>query len=166
MGARKEVRFEYPTESGQKIPLSVSLRAAAGSRGVAESVAKMCFQKLQAGKTKAEAESFRNELLTGYIGGPDAPESSDAWNQCRACTGHTNPLVSFSVTAAGGKKIPFQTTQQAAGGNLLDAERVARLCWMKFEAGWTKDQVIQYRNKLYKDLASAGKHPSKRRRVA
>ena len=34
-----------------------------------------------------------------------------------------------------GSKFPFQTTVKAAGGNILEAERVARLCWEMLHGG-------------------------------
>merc|ERR1712176_1131685 len=40
-------------------------------------------------------------------------------------------------------------TTKAAAGGALEAERIARLCWAKFEAGAKKDAVLEYRGKLY-----------------
>merc|ERR1711972_1024045 len=44
--------------------------------------------------------------------------------------------------------IPFQTTV-GQSGSVLGAERIARLCYGKFESGATKEEVVEYRNSLY-----------------
>merc|ERR1711972_989799 len=44
--------------------------------------------------------------------------------------------------------IPFQTTV-GQSGSVLGAERIARLCYGKFESGATKEEVVEFRNSLY-----------------
>eukprot|EP00930_Biecheleria_cincta_P038229 TRINITY_DN26266_c0_g1_i1.p1 TRINITY_DN26266_c0_g1~~TRINITY_DN26266_c0_g1_i1.p1 ORF type:complete len:938 (-),score=167.30 TRINITY_DN26266_c0_g1_i1:177-2990(-) len=59
-----------------------------------------------------------------------------------------NPLVSFHYNM-GGQRIPFQTTIVAAGNSRHAAEVIARACYMKFEQGWGKQDVIAFRNQCY-----------------
>lgn len=51
------------------------------------------------------------------------------------------------------KGTPFQTTAFAAGSQHA-AEVIARACWMKFEQGYEKPDVIVFRNKCYAHLKS------------
>ena len=61
-------------------------------------------------------------------------------------TCHSHPKASKSLflnsvqvptffSCQDGSKFPFQTTVKAAGGNILEAERVARLCWEMLHGG-------------------------------
>merc|ERR1711920_674021 len=118
-------------------------------------------------------------LLKRCKTGEDVAPASEAWDHCRVHLSQPNPLVSFQVDLKGGKKLPFQTTVGAAGGSILDAERIARLCWEKLRKGTSKEAVLEYRSKLYKEvdaeqsgtksgakrvLASASGPPKKRQR--
>jgi len=74
-------------------------------------------------------------------------------------------LVSWVHEGKGGKKFAFQTTQGAAGGSILEAERIARLCWVKLNSGASKEDALEYRNRLYKKLeSSSDMSPAKKRR--
>eukprot|EP00928_Gymnodinium_smaydae_P070803 TRINITY_DN54570_c0_g1_i1.p1 TRINITY_DN54570_c0_g1~~TRINITY_DN54570_c0_g1_i1.p1 ORF type:complete len:690 (-),score=167.55 TRINITY_DN54570_c0_g1_i1:57-2048(-) len=161
---RGSVTFECPKE-GKKIPFEVSLKAGAGSRKVTERIACMCFQKLSTGASKEETAKFRDEIAKGYQGGEDVKDGSEAWSICRAQLSHSSPLVSFTVQAKDGSKFPFQTTKGAAGGCILQAERIARLCWEKLAAGAKKDVVLEYRDKLYKQLAASAAPAAKRQKT-
>eukprot|EP00440_Ansanella_granifera_P040691 gb/GFBE01044129.1/.p1 GENE.gb/GFBE01044129.1/~~gb/GFBE01044129.1/.p1 ORF type:complete len:781 (+),score=122.79 gb/GFBE01044129.1/:1-2343(+) len=86
----------------------------------------------------------------------DAPRGHAAHMAVRYNSTHKNPLVSFTWRA-GGQRIPFQTTVAAASSRHA-AEVIARACYMKFEQGWTKDSVLEFRNQCYAKLK--GKHPS------
>ncbi|CAE7257442.1 SLC25A17 [Symbiodinium sp. CCMP2592] len=53
---------------------------------------------------------------------------------------------------AAGQSIHFQTTIPAAGGSRTAAAVIARSCYVKFEQGWTKDRVRDFRNQCYAKL--------------
>mmetsp|Transcript_97548 Transcript_97548/g.176230 ORF Transcript_97548/g.176230 Transcript_97548/m.176230 type:complete len:667 (+) Transcript_97548:47-2047(+) len=151
------VTFQLPKD-GKQIDFSVSVKAAK-SQKIAERVAAMCFVTMRdGGAAKADAAKLRDEFLDGYLGGEDVPADSEAWHACRISLTHSSPLVSWQYEDKAGKKLPFQTTKAAAGG-CLQAERVARLCWVKLQAGGTKEAVQEYRNKLYKQLQPNGPKP-------
>lgn len=67
-------------------------------------------------------------------------------------------VFSFQWHGAGGSRIPFQTTVPAARNSRLAAEVIARACYMKFEQGWTKDKILEWRNQCYSRLG--GRPPS------
>lgn len=142
------VTFELPRD-GEKIPFRVSVRAAT-SVLVAKRVALICFMKMRDGGSKAEAEALCDELLDGYVGGEDVPADSPAWHICRIRLGHSNPLVAWRYETKSGGSFAFQTTKAAAGG-FLQAERIARLCWERLNAGESHEAVQRYRNRLYKE---------------
>jgi len=73
-----------------------------------------------------------------------------------------NRGFNFVFVDASGKKIPFQTTTRAAGGHDETAQRYARLCYAKFEEGWTKEQVQEFRARLYRSVeaGTSGPQPS------
>eukprot|EP00928_Gymnodinium_smaydae_P031245 TRINITY_DN22993_c0_g2_i1.p1 TRINITY_DN22993_c0_g2~~TRINITY_DN22993_c0_g2_i1.p1 ORF type:complete len:292 (+),score=29.04 TRINITY_DN22993_c0_g2_i1:39-914(+) len=73
----------------------------------------------------------------------DAPEDHVAHVRVRTNLTHQNPLVSFKYNG-----IPFQTTMAAAGSRRA-AEVIARACWMKFELGATKEEVLSFRAACY-----------------
>jgi len=147
-GKRKCVTFEFPKED-KKISFDVPAGAVGNCKMVAARVAAMCFSKFREGLGKEEVTRFRDEVLKGYCRGEDVPESSEAWGECKIQLSHSSPVVSFQANTRSGSKIPFQTTKAAAGG-ILEAERIARLCWEKFRKGSTKDNVIEFRNNLYR----------------
>ena len=59
---------------------------------------------------------------------------------------------------SGGLRIPFQTTVPAAGNSKWAAEVIARACYMKFEQGWEKERILEWRNQCYSRLG--GRPPS------
>lgn len=65
-------------------------------------------------------------------------------------------VFSFQWQGAGGSRIPFQTTVPAARNSRLAAEVIARACYMKFEQGWTKDKILEWRNQCYSRLGGQG----------
>ena len=79
----------------------------------------------------------------------DAPAGHVAHAAVRYRGSHKNPLVVFRF---GG--VPFQTTVAAAGSRHA-AEVIARACWLKFEAGWSKDEVLAFRARYYERVRSA-----------
>lgn len=157
------VRFDFPKEN-KKIPFEVAVKATGGNQLVAERVAALCFKKLVDGCSKEEAQKFRDGILKGYAGGDDVRADSEAWEVCRANITHSSPLVGWIHEGKDGKKFPFQTTQGAAGGNILEAERIARLCWVKLKSGMNKEAALEYRNRLYKKLESSSDMPPAKKR--
>lgn len=67
-------------------------------------------------------------------------------------------VFSFQWLGSGGSRIPFQTTVPAAANSRWAAEVIARACYMKFEQGWTKDKILEWRNQCYARLG--GRAPS------
>lgn len=60
---------------------------------------------------------------------------------------------------ASGKETRFQTTVRAVGGHYETAQRYARLCYAKFEEGWTKEQVQEFRANLYRSVEAGASGP-------
>uniref|UniRef100_A0A7S1WLN6 Uncharacterized protein n=1 Tax=Alexandrium catenella TaxID=2925 RepID=A0A7S1WLN6_ALECA len=87
----------------------------------------------------------------------DAPPDHTAHIRVRYNGTHMNPLVSFRFDG-----MPFQTTVAAAGSRYA-AEVIARACWLRFEKGWSKDDVLRFRNDCYDQLSRGS--PAKRPRV-
>lgn len=77
----------------------------------------------------------------------DAPVESDAWRMVK--TDRTKGVCYMNSVLADGTKQRFQTTSGALDGRLDEAARIARLCWMKFHAGASLDEVKEYRSLMY-----------------
>lgn len=151
----------FPCEDRQ-VTLDVSLKPAKSPK-VAARVLSMMFQKVISGESEAEAVSFRDKVLMGYTHGEDVADDSDAWSQCKVQLSHPSPLVAFQFEAKDGTKFPFQTTV-AAAGSILQAERLARLCWERLRSGKSKDDTIKWRDaqyKLMKQEDTAGQRAAK-----
>ena len=64
------------------------------------------------------------------------------FSQALKCHGvKGNRCFSFHFVNSSGTKIPFQTTSKASGDCDETARRFARLCYAKFQDGFTKEQV-------------------------
>ena len=151
---KKCVEFDIPIDDS-KVHFEVPIKAVGNRKMVAARVAALCFNKIRDGMTKKDAEKFRDMVIASHCEGEDdVRDSSSAWHHCAITLNHSNPLVGFVYEDKAGKTTPFQTTQGAAGGSILEAERIARLCWEKFEKGAKKDDVINYRNSLYQKRAA------------
>ncbi|CAE8705859.1 unnamed protein product, partial [Polarella glacialis] len=150
---------------GPAVSFEISVTSSGGSRQLAERVAMLCFDKLKDGEAKAKVESFR-AVLHGHckaVGGKDVPDDSEAWKKCRVTLKHSSPLCSFTFQPDGkGAPTQFQTTVGAVGGNVIEAERIARICYTKFESGASKEQVLDLRSSLY---AKAMENAAKRQKV-
>jgi len=146
---RKVVTLECPGPDSKKVSTKVCLKETGNNVNVARRLAAMMFHKIKDGATIEGVEKFRDEMLKGYAGGEDVPDDSAAWDVCRAHVNMGAPACSFHVEQMGGKRVPFQTTSQAVGGKVLEAERVARLCWQQLNKGVPKEKVLEYRTKLY-----------------
>lgn len=79
----------------------------------------------------------------------DAPEGHVAHTMIKTQMHHHHPLVSFRYG-----EIHFQTTLAAAGSRRA-AEVIARACWLRFEAGWEKQDVLKFRCECYQRCARA-----------
>merc|ERR1712187_524768 len=100
-------------------------------------------------------------------GANDVPNDSHAWEHCKvklsgSASGHPNVPTKFQGKDKGAA-ISFQTTVQACG-SIMNAERIARLCYAKVEAGSTKEEVVEFRNGLYTE-ANPKFQPRKRNRT-
>eukprot|EP00971_Amphidinium_carterae_P167139 3311755-Amphidinium_carterae.1 len=68
----------------------------------------------------------------------------------------------ISADALGNKRVEFQfespllkerlQVTEKAVGSLYAAERIARACYLKFEEGWSKKQVLDFRQDCYDRL--------------
>lgn len=105
------------------------------------------------------ADMQRSGLTTAEVDASvlpeDAPRGHPAHIACRFLAHHKNPLVSFRWKG-NGIDLPFQTTVFTSGGSVHAAEVIARACYMKFEQGWSKDQVLKFRQACYERIRLAG----------
>eukprot|EP00930_Biecheleria_cincta_P056624 TRINITY_DN42702_c0_g1_i1.p1 TRINITY_DN42702_c0_g1~~TRINITY_DN42702_c0_g1_i1.p1 ORF type:complete len:735 (-),score=145.17 TRINITY_DN42702_c0_g1_i1:145-2349(-) len=90
----------------------------------------------------------------------DAPRGHKAHGQISFAGARTDPYVHFRFKTSG-QEVFFQTTVNAAGSRHA-AEVIARACWMKFEQGWTKPDVLDFRNSCYKRSRQASRNNSLR----
>eukprot|EP00933_Yihiella_yeosuensis_P077404 TRINITY_DN8783_c2_g1_i1.p1 TRINITY_DN8783_c2_g1~~TRINITY_DN8783_c2_g1_i1.p1 ORF type:complete len:730 (+),score=132.25 TRINITY_DN8783_c2_g1_i1:106-2295(+) len=74
----------------------------------------------------------------------DAPDGHPAHTALTYVEGHSAPLAYFFY-----KNVRFQATLAAAGSEVA-CRQIARACYMKFEEGWDKDQVLEFRMQCYK----------------
>jgi len=101
--------------------------------------------------SRPESES-KDSALFSFLP-DDAPHGHVAHSKARYNGHHKNPLVSFRWKSTG-QDVPFQTTV-AAAGSCQAAEVIARACWMKFEQGWLKAEVLKFRDECYSKLRRA-----------
>lgn len=81
----------------------------------------------------------------------DAPAGHEAWERVRLC--RSNEVSMFRYTL-GDTDIHFQVTEKKVG-SALAAQRLARSCYMRFEAGQSKDDILAWRNEVYAQVATA-----------
>lgn len=166
--SKKCVEFDIPV-GGEKVHLEVPLQAVRDRKMVAARVAAICFVKIRDGMSKQDAAKLRDEILEGFREGEDVQDDSEAWAACRVNLSGNSPIVTFHYEDKTGKKSAFQTTVKASGESILEAERVARLCWVRLKKGARKEDVIEYRKKLYQTCAAehadCGSRPSKIRKI-
>lgn len=152
------VTLEEKGAGTEMISVKVPVKAAGCSKGVATRVAELLKSKIRyAGMTQKDAENYKDELLKEYSGGEDVPENSEAWKACKIAALKACPHVPFDVVLKNGTRVHFQTTARAAGDSILQAERIARLCYQKLKAGEPKEKVEKYRAKLYETLSMSTK---------
>merc|ERR1712048_1535075 len=149
------IEFDIPIDD-RKIHFEVSLAAVGNRNMVACRVAEMCFIRLREGMSKPDVEKFRDTILAGHVEDEDVPDDSPAWVSVKGSALNPSAPVQFSVKGKDGQKVQFLTTVPAAGGSTLEAERIARLCWMKLKTGSKKEDVLEYRNMLYKKRTAQG----------
>jgi len=150
--------FHYDTADG-KVPFQTTAGACGGSRAEAQRIARLCYMKFQEGLSKQDVLRYRNRLYEQCLkraavgekpaSVEDAPEGHTAHRKCS--TSPDGKVVSFThVFTQGAPYICFQTTTGRCGGSLKEAERICRLCFMKFELGWSKDEVLRFREHEYR----------------
>merc|ERR1712062_289456 len=119
---QKLVVFECSVEAGGEPTLfQVSVEASGDSWKVAERIVGLYYRRLRTGISVEDAESSRQQLYCDVTRGvAHVPDNS-------AVTELLHKELFVSVTTHDRKRTPFQTTVFAAGGGILQAERVARL---------------------------------------
>jgi len=81
----------------------------------------------------------------------DAPPGHEAWERVRLS--RSNEVSTFRYTR-GETDIHFQVTEKKVG-SALAAQRLARSCYMRFEAGQSKESIMAWRNEVYAQIAAA-----------
>ncbi|CAK0852946.1 unnamed protein product [Prorocentrum cordatum] len=106
-------------------------------------------------------------------GEDDAPEGHEAWGKTwyeRRKGVVCLSLGALGVRRADGSPVWFQTTVSACGGSVEEAQRVARLCYLRFAEGAGPEEVKAYRKALYGALragpARRGRPGGHQKRVA
>jgi len=94
----------------------------------------------------------------------DAPFDSAAWAKCKFKESHN--IAQFRYASPDGGLACFQATLRGAGGSRSEALRIARLCYMRLEAGQCREQVLAYRDELYKQCTQLGTQPAQPREPA
>ncbi|CAK0852945.1 unnamed protein product [Prorocentrum cordatum] len=95
--------------------------------------------------------------------GEDAPEGHEAWGKTwyeRRKGVVCLSLGALGVRRADGSPVWFQTTVSACGGSVEEAQRVARLCYLRFAEGAGPEEVKAYRKALYGALRGAAAGPA------
>merc|ERR1711897_22484 len=77
----------------------------------------------------------------------DAPAGHVSHQKVRFCDHAQGHLYHFVYN-----KQHFQVTLAKACNSPLHAARLARLCYLRFQAGDTKEEVVRYREAALKDL--------------
>mmetsp|Transcript_89562 Transcript_89562/g.159004 ORF Transcript_89562/g.159004 Transcript_89562/m.159004 type:complete len:169 (-) Transcript_89562:181-687(-) len=77
----------------------------------------------------------------------DAPAGHVAHSKVKFSPHNQGHLFHFNF-----EKQHFQVTLGKACNSQHHAERIARLCYLRFEAGDSKDEVVKYRDAVLKDL--------------
>merc|ERR1719291_1487156 len=156
------------------VPYWVSKEQASGSLMLAERVASLCAARFKEGAVQEEVEAFREELLgqCSRMGrdASDAPYESEAWPICQASYSGGDMVVNFRFTTQrvrrqrgkgrrgpAGYEVHFRTSARAAGDSVIQAERVARLCYEKFKAGVSREDARAYRAHLYRQIEAGAK---------
>merc|ERR1712060_982932 len=98
-----------------------------------------------------ETTAVKSDLL-GVLP-EDAPKDSPAWTRVKYDPGHNRML--FYHDMGGKKRVPFKTTLMTLGGSRFAAEVIARACFVKFEQGCSKDDVIAFRKECYDKIIIA-----------
>jgi len=138
---------------GQFPPSASSVSVSAACAGGAPAAS-------EAGKSSSTSSSkaaHRQEVGSNSSRLPeDAPRGHRAHAECKIKhSGDGSPQIYFHYQR-GGSKIPFQTTFFACGGSRHAAETIARACYLKFEQGWQKADVLAFRKQCYARLAQCG----------
>merc|ERR1719223_298583 len=85
----------------------------------------------------------------------DAPPGHICYQMIRLKSpvdGERQPFAVFRFHSRHEGEVLFQVTTQHTNGSREHALRIARLCYMKFEEGATKDEVFMYRHKLFQQM--------------
>eukprot|EP00929_Paragymnodinium_shiwhaense_P003313 TRINITY_DN10377_c0_g1_i1.p1 TRINITY_DN10377_c0_g1~~TRINITY_DN10377_c0_g1_i1.p1 ORF type:complete len:1081 (-),score=215.82 TRINITY_DN10377_c0_g1_i1:53-3295(-) len=84
----------------------------------------------------------------------DAPQGHVAYQKLKFDDKPNRMLVFFHYAdRREGTKTHFQVTINQAG-SLQAAQRIARVCYLKFEEGWSKEEVVAYKRSIFEKLSS------------
>eukprot|EP00445_Apocalathium_hangoei_P024231 CAMPEP_0203927230 /NCGR_PEP_ID=MMETSP0359-20131031/66669_1 /ASSEMBLY_ACC=CAM_ASM_000338 /TAXON_ID=268821 /ORGANISM="Scrippsiella Hangoei, Strain SHTV-5" /LENGTH=807 /DNA_ID=CAMNT_0050855959 /DNA_START=1 /DNA_END=2421 /DNA_ORIENTATION=+ len=162
------VFFEERMPDGTELRLQVT-ESRAGSRVVAEDICAQCLQLMRNGGTKQDGEVLKTRLLTelappapepvrpsaGPVEFSDAPRGHKAWEKVRVA--HKGMVMLFKF-----RDENFQVTVRAAG-SVAEAKRIARLCYLRFEAGDRKADILEFRNEMLRRSTADGADPEAQR---
>jgi len=170
---------------GSRVVIKTSVSSASGCKKTAARIARLCFEKMEAGASEEEVLSYQSGLYQRCQAGTaeeaaQAPEAAAASkNKGDLASADSDKLVEDKVSGRisedaptdsmahkavkfvsskhaycfemtrDGKREFMQATVKAANSCAEDAARIARLCYLRLEAGDAKDAVVRYRNSLY-----------------
>ncbi|CAK0822706.1 unnamed protein product, partial [Prorocentrum cordatum] len=86
----------------------------------------------------------------------DAPAGHAAWGKVLYEPSRATVRLYLKSLGLPGGVERYTTTAKACGGSAEEALRVARLCWVRFSEGATREEVNAYRQRLYDAIASRG----------
>ncbi|CAJ1419252.1 unnamed protein product [Effrenium voratum] len=114
---------------------------------------------LQPRRLSAEIKAVPKEIKEHSVSKDALPEDAPRGHPAHSAVRYEKSKKVYSFRWRGGnQQIAFQTTVPAAAGSQIAAEVIARACYMKFEQGWTKDKILEWRNQCYARLG--GRAPS------
>jgi len=94
----------------------------------------------------SEKETGNDRALRPHL--EDAPVGHEAHRKAKL--DRAGKVVTIEYEQADGRKDVLQTTVCVCDGSVSHALRIARLCYLKFEEGAPKHEVLHFRNRLYR----------------
>ncbi|CAK0897019.1 unnamed protein product [Prorocentrum cordatum] len=135
----------------RRLAAGFAVDGAGAERGVDDEPERVAKAKA---KDKAKGEGEPGGGSAQPAGREDAPEGHEAWSKVRFAPSTNSVKLNLGTLKL---NLAFQTTVIACGGSRDEAERVARLCWVKFAEGASRDEVVAYRQALYDALAQGAR---------
>lgn len=156
------VLFVWKSAEGKRQQVQVTNRAA-GSETRAMEIITELRDFVASGGSKRQAEKLKQRLCNRELETipleekeePPTPEEAKLIAMVEAPPDHISQDPEIVKFGHHGKECHFKyqgtyfaVTTAAAGGK-TDCIRIARLCYMRFELGGTKEDVLRFRNRLY-----------------